>query len=217
MEMNFPDRIQINKHEIIKERGKYFAQSLSGDDKKAVLSIVKKSEEYLKNVGEQDNVVYSPTKRELATFTVSFKRYVRTDFIEPSISRINKIEPEEETRKRLCDDCLSNAHIDNRELYLPDILCANCDKIYEYFFSVYSAQWDRAGVIEKEFDNARDRTIIPDELIGNWLLLMRKMREEKESKHIDNALKEFIRDELMNEFRKQNKQLIKKYGLWQNQ
>ena len=213
--MNFPDRIQINKHETIKERGKYFAQSLSGHDKNAVLSIVKKSEEYLKNVGEQDNVVYSPTKRELATFKCSFKRYVRTDYIDEAISRIKFIDVYDEVVDRLCRDCVLKTR--REDCYLPDIICPKCNKIYDRISDIDYIQWERWRKIEADFSNALEETKIPDELIGNWLLLMRKMREEKESKHIDNALKEFIRDELMNEFRKQNKQLIKKYGLWQNQ
>ena len=213
--MNFPDRIQINKHEIIKERGKYFAQSLVGEDKKAVLSIVKKSEEYLKNVGEQDNVVYSPTKRELATFKCSFKRYVRTDYIDEAISRIKFIDVYDEVVDRLCRDCVLKTR--REDCYLPDIICPKCNKIYDRISDIDYIQWERWRKIEADFSNAVEKTKIPDDLIGNWLLLMRKMREEKESKHIDNALKEFIRDELMNEFRKQNKQLIKKYGLWQNQ
>lgn len=213
--MKFINKIEINKHEIIKDRGKYFAECLNGDDRDKVLSIVNKSEQYLKTVGEQDNVVYAPTKRELATFTVSFKRYVRTDFIDEAISRINKVCATTKTIEKMCKDCKSK--VTNEYPYIPDMACDGCEKIYDYYWNIQFLQYERERLIEREFDQALENTIVPDQLVGNWLLLMRKMREDKESKHIDNALKEFIRDELINEFSNQNKQLLKKYQLWQNQ
>lgn len=211
--MEFINNIEINKHEVIKDRGKHFAEALDGEDKEVVLSIVRRSENYLKNVGNQDNVVYSPTKREMATFTVSFKRYVNTDFIEPAVSNVKTYCPESNT-DWLCDKCILK-HISQYQS-LPD-LCESCEEQYLYLMDLYKIQWERKEIIYSEFEKARESTIIPDELIGNWLLLMRKMREDKESKDIDKALKEFIRDELINEFKKQNKQLLKKYQLWQNQ
>lgn len=212
--MEFINRIEINKHEIIIEQGKRLATLLDGEEENYVSGIVKKSEKHLKNIGEGNNVVYSPTKRELATFKCSFKRYVRTDFIDPAISRINFISPEDETLKTMCGSC-SRKKIGMYSV-LPD-LCEDCGNKFDYMVSIHSTQWKRAEMIEGDFDKALGKTIIPDELMGNWILLMRKMKDDKESKHIDNALKDFIRNELMSEFIAQNKQLIKKYQLWQSQ
>lgn len=67
--------------------------------------------------------------------------------------------------------------------------------------------------ITQEFYDAINKTNFSDELRGNWILVMQNLNTEKESKHIDKELRLFIRDELINEFKQQNKQLIQKYGL----
>jgi len=191
-----------------------FAELLNGEEKERVLSIVKRSKEFIKDVGEKNNVVYNPTGMEWKVFKIAVKRYVRTDFIEPALSRLKEVSTMLSDIDGICKRCLEKqAEFDIGEYDL----CDGCRKKFDFRFEIYWNQYKRQKMVEKDFLDAVEATNFPDELIGNWMLLMEKMKEEKESKHIDNALKEFIRDELMNEFINQNKQLLKKYQLWQNQ
>ena len=207
--MEFLNKIQINKHEIIKKRGLEFAKVLNGEDKNIVLSIIQKSEEYLKTIGDKNNVVYSPTTLEMAAFKRAVKRYVQTDYRDVAMSRIKPIPLDVDDIDGICNEC--------RKYQYYDDFCEGCEKKVDYRYQIHCRQVERSNLIYSEFNRAVEITVFSDDLIGNWLLLSRRKREDKESKHIDNALSEFIRDELMNEFTNQNKQLLKKYQLWQNQ
>lgn len=208
--MTFQDKIKINKHRIIEERGNQFAEILSGEEKKYVLSIVENSKDILRQMGNDKFVVYSPNNQDWKQFKTATKRYIRTDFIEVAQLRI-KIPPQTLIEMTgICSKCLIN---EPRYIYGTYDLCYECDEIVDFMWQIEAVQIERKNIIEREFHMAIDETKFPDELVGNWMLLMRKMREDKESKHIDNELRLFIRDELINEFKQQNKQLIQKYGL----
>lgn len=212
--LSIENKIEINRHKVIEERGMHFADILNGEERECVLSIVEKSKEFFKHLGEKDNVVYNPTGKEWAVFKTAVKRYVRTDFIEPALTRLKKVSTSLNDIEGICNECIRHLSlIDDGE----HEMCNDCEIKMMFRLSIYNIQWERERMIESDFCTAVEKTKFPDELIGNWMLLANKMRKEKESKHIDKALKEFIRDELMNEFINQNKQLLKKYQLWQNQ
>lgn len=211
--------MDIRRHKQIEDRGMRLIEVLHGEEKEKVVSIVKTSKKWLKKAGNKNNVVYNPSTDEMNWFKVAVKRYVRTDFIQSALSRI-KFPSDKKLRPNFCGSCS-----DEYDKYLEEYNykfdpCDNCISNMEacrMVEDIYKIQFIRESRIEDDFLKAVDKTDFSDDLIGNWLLLRKKLKEEKESKHIDKALKEFIRDELMSEFINQNKQLLKKYDLWQNQ
>lgn len=207
-------KIQIKRHEKIERLGMQFAEVLCGEEKKTVMSIVKKSKEHVNDLAENENVVYSPTSTEWGQFRGSVKKYVRTDFIKPALKRLKVVSQELKDIEGICNKCIRN----ERMVHLGEYdMCDACYKKLSFRSEIFWVQYQREKMIEEDFFKAIEETNFSDDLIGNWMLLMRKMRDGKETKHIDNILKEFIRGELINEFSNQNKQLIKKYELWQNQ
>lgn len=208
--MEFENKIEINRHKIIQERGSRFAEVLEGEEKQSVLDIIRRSKKYLNEIGYKHNVVLNPDGMDWKTFKVSTKRYIRTDFIEPAQQRLKNVSDDLRDIDGICEKCLRN----RKEFECGNYnLCDKCREKWDIRWGVWCCQWDRSRNIEKDFYDAFEKTEFPKELIGNWMLLMKEMRKDKDSKHIDNALKDAIRYELMAEFRNQNKQLIKKYEL----
>lgn len=208
--------IEAKKHKIIRDRGLLLAEVLHGEEKKYVLSIVNTSRKFIKKAGEKRNIVLYPEKSKKGQFIRAVKRYIRTDFISYARLRLKDVSLSYADLDGLCNRCSRYAEEIDETAYSMEA-CKKCEELMDYRVKVWQVQNKRFGIIEEDFSNAIENTDFPDQLIGNWMLLMNKMNEDKESKHIDKALKEFIRDELINEFRNQNKQLLKKYDLWQNQ
>lgn len=205
--IEFRDRIEINKHKAILEHGRKFVELLHGEDKEAMLNIIRNSENYLDNTYSKENVLLNPTVREMATLKVSVKRYIRKDIINLPLSRIKLPSTYFEDIPGICAKCIRNEYNHSYDM---------CNKCFNKLIkreNIHQIQFKRRWRVEFEFNKAVKKTTFSDDLMGNWLLLMRKMKENKESKHIDNALKNFIRDELVKEFKEQNPKLMKKYGL----
>lgn len=154
--------LETKTHTLIEKKGKEFADYLSGDDKEAVMVIVRKSRKQLDDLGNKKHVVYNPTKKEISNFTTSVQGIIRFRFT-------NKIKER-----------------DGEWFYHP---CA------------------------RDFWSAVHKTNFPDELVGNWILLRRKMKKNNESKNLHCALVEFIKDEIIQVFTMQNQKLLKKYNI----
>lgn len=216
------DDLDVQKHKEIKDRGLRFAEVLHGKEKETVMSIVNASSDFIKQAGNEENIVYEPTNKDLGRFLSAVKIYVRTDFIKPAISGIKELSEEFRDIEGICHKCIDH----DQDVYrTPELgvflaeyeMCDECREKLDYRLEINLVQYRRRRKIEREFLTAVEQTKFQDQLIGNWVLLKNRMNEEKESKHLDNTLKDFIRNELVNDFINQNKQLLKKYDLWQSQ
>lgn len=203
--MEFQDRMKINRHKEILKRGQYFTSVLCDRDKDRVLPIIERSREFLNKTFTEKNVLLNPTIREMATFKISVLRYIRTDLMNIATDRIKLPSEDLDNIDGICAKCIR----DDPE----QDMCEKCWALYNHRMSIYNVQFHRRRAIECDFNDAVQKTTFSDELTGNWLLLMRKNKDKEESTHIDKVLKSFIRDELVDEFKKQNPELIKKYDL----
>lgn len=204
------DYLDIENHKIIIRKGLDLIPFLNDEDKNSLNSIINNSKNILKELTKENNIALNATKREIEVFKISSKRYIRTDFIEPSCERVKQIDDSLSSIKNICNTCRDN---EENYIYGTYDLCSNCQDKVNYINKIYYVQWDRRKIIKNEFFNALDNTVYPKELIGRWILLRRKINSNDNTKHLEHALKGFIRDEIINEFREQNKQLIKKYSL----
>ncbi len=214
--MEIKNKIEIKKHTIIRDKGEEFAHFLNGEDKKVVLDIVEKSKKRLCEIGDADNVVYSPTRKEKWIFRNAVKKYVNTDFMNPALERIKHVSLELDDIDGICKKCLDKEK-ESKYGVAPKDMCTDCRSVWEKRSAIYYVQCDRSGMIRGEFDEAYDNTKFSNELSGNWMLLRNKINNSRDYSQLDVTLKKFIRNELMKEFANQNKQLLKKYQLWQNQ
>lgn len=210
------DLIEIERHKLIIERCKLLLEIADSIDMINIKNIMTVSEKIIISYENHNFTVVNPSKREIGNFNGNVKLLVYGEFL-------NKILKDYELNNEyiyddyqyVCMNCRIYDDENDSESWgvAPEKFCKKCNAEYKIRESKRDVFWKNKKIIEKEFKDACDKTFFDTNFINKWVFLKRKIAKRTNNNiDLQNALKDIMSTNIIDEFQNQNKELLIKYN-----